>query len=51
MRSFITGYSLPSIIRMIKQRGMRGTGKVARMGRKRMRIGYYWWESEKERDN
>jgi hypothetical protein len=38
MRSFIT-YSSPSIIRMIKSRTMRWTGRVARMGETGMHIG------------
>jgi hypothetical protein len=38
------------IIRMIKSRRMRGAGHVARMGRRRMHIGY-WWESQKETAN
>jgi hypothetical protein len=42
-------YSLPSKIRMIKSRKIRGTGHVARMGRSGMHIGY-WWESQKERN-
>jgi hypothetical protein len=33
-------YYSPSIIRMIKSRGMRWAGNVARMGRGRMHIGY-----------
>jgi hypothetical protein len=36
-------YSSPSIIRIIKSRRMRCAGHVARMGEKRMHIGY-WWE-------
>jgi hypothetical protein len=35
---------------MIKSRRMRWTGHVARMGAKRMHIGY-WCESQKERDH
>jgi hypothetical protein len=42
-------YSSPSIIRMIKSRGMRWSGHVARMGRRGMHIGY-WWGSQKEKD-
>jgi hypothetical protein len=41
-------YSSPSIIRMIKSRRMRWTRHVARMGRIRMHI-RYWWECRKER--
>jgi hypothetical protein len=37
-------YSLPSIIRIIKSRRMRGAGQVARIGRRGTRIDY-WWES------
>jgi hypothetical protein len=36
-------YSSPNIIRMIKSRRMRWAENVARMGRRRMHIGY-WWE-------
>jgi hypothetical protein len=43
-------YSSPSIIRMIKSRWMRWVGHVARMGRRRMRISY-WYESQMERDH
>jgi hypothetical protein len=42
-------YYSPIIIRMIKSRMMRWAGHVARMGRRGMRIDY-WWESQKERD-
>jgi hypothetical protein len=35
MRSFVTWYSSPSIIRMIKSRRMRWEGNVARIGEKR----------------
>jgi hypothetical protein len=40
-------YSLPSIISIIKSRRMRLAGYVARMGRRRMHVGF-WWESRKE---
>jgi hypothetical protein len=43
-------YSSPSIIRKIKSRRMRWAGHVARRGRRRMRIGY-WWENRRERDH
>jgi hypothetical protein len=43
-------YSSPNIIRMIKLRGMRWAGHVARMGIRGMHIGY-WWESQKESDH
>jgi hypothetical protein len=43
-------YSLPNIIRMIKTRKKRWAGHVAQMGRRGMRI-EYWWESQKERDH
>jgi hypothetical protein len=42
-------YSSPSIIRMIKSRRMRWASHVTRIGRRRMRVGY-WWESQKEGD-
>jgi hypothetical protein len=42
-------FSSPSIIRMIKSWTMRWAGHVARMGRRRMHIGF-WWESQKKRD-
>jgi hypothetical protein len=43
-------YSSPSIIRIIKSRGMRWAGHVARRGRRGMLMGY-WWEIQKERDH
>jgi hypothetical protein len=42
-------YSSLSIIRMIKSRMMRWAGHVARMGKKRMHI-EYWWKSQKKTD-
>jgi hypothetical protein len=41
-------YSSPSIIRIIKRRRMRWAGHVARMGRRRTRIDF-WWESKKDK--
>jgi hypothetical protein len=41
-------YSSPSIIRIIKPRRMRWAGHIVRMGKREMRIGY-WWESQRER--
>jgi hypothetical protein len=38
------------IIRIIKSRRMRWACHVARMGRRRTRIDY-WWESQRERDH
>jgi hypothetical protein len=42
-------YSSPSIIRIIKSWRMRWAERVARIGRRGTRIGY-WWESQKKRD-
>jgi hypothetical protein len=42
-------YSSPSIIIKIKSRRIRCAGHVARVGRRRTRIGYKW-ESQRERD-
>jgi hypothetical protein len=41
-------YSLPSKIRMIKSGRRIWAGHVARMGRREMRIAF-WWESQRER--
>jgi hypothetical protein len=43
-------YSSPSIIRIIKSRRMRWADYVARMGRRRKLIDY-WWESQRESDH
>jgi hypothetical protein len=43
-------FSSPAIIRITKSRMMRWVGHVAGMGRGGTRIGYYWWESHRERD-
>jgi hypothetical protein len=43
-------YYSPSIIRMIKSRRMRLAGHVARIGRRRIHMGY-WRENQKERDH
>jgi hypothetical protein len=40
-------YFSPNIIRIMKARRMRWAGHVARMGRRRTRIGC-WWESQRE---
>jgi hypothetical protein len=49
MRNFLTRYSSPSIIGIVKKRRTRWTRHVARMIRREMHIGC-WWESQKERD-
>jgi hypothetical protein len=41
-------YSSPNIIRILKSWRMRWAGHVAQMGKREMRIGY-WWESQRER--
>jgi hypothetical protein len=43
-------YSSPSILRIIKSRRMRWADHVARMGKRRMRI-VYWWESQRGKDH
>jgi hypothetical protein len=43
-------YSLPRISEMIKSMRMRWAGHVARMGRRGIRVGY-WWESQKDDQN
>jgi hypothetical protein len=43
-------YSSPSIIRMIRSRGMRLTGHVACRGKSLMHLGF-WWEIQKGRDH
>jgi hypothetical protein len=45
-----TLYSSSNIIRIIKSRRIKWAGHVARMGRRGMRIGY-WWESQKKREH
>jgi hypothetical protein len=42
-------YSSPNVSGMVKPRTMRRAGIVARM-ETGMRIGFYWWESQKETD-
>jgi hypothetical protein len=42
-------YSSPRITRIIKSRRMRWAGHVARMGKRELRI-CYWWESQREKD-
>jgi hypothetical protein len=41
-------YSSPNIITMVKSRRMRWAGYVTRIGRRGMRI-RYWWESQKDK--
>jgi hypothetical protein len=43
-------YSSPNIITTARSRRMRWAGHVARMGGRRMHVGYSW-ESQKERDH
>jgi hypothetical protein len=41
-------YSSPSVSRIIKSRRIRWAGHVARMGKRKIRIGY-WWESQRKK--
>jgi hypothetical protein len=43
-------YISQSIITMVKSRRMRWVGCVARMGEKKVHVGY-WWECHKEKDH
>jgi hypothetical protein len=43
-------YCSSNIIRMIKLRGIRWAGNLARIGRRGMHIGF-WWDSQKIRDH
>jgi shikimate kinase len=42
--------SSANIIIMIKSRNLRWVGHVARMGRREMRV-RYWWKGQRERDH
>ena len=43
-------YSSPNIVRVIKSRGMRWVGHVARMGEERV-VYRVWWGNRRERDH
>jgi hypothetical protein len=43
-------FCLSPNIRMLRSRGMRSVGRVARVGGKKTAIGF-WWESHKELDH
>jgi hypothetical protein len=43
-------YSSPNILRLIKSRGMRWAGHVARIGREEVYTGF-WWGNLRERDH
>ena len=44
-------YSSPSIVRVIKSRGMRWVGNVARMGERGEVSAGFWWGNLRERDH